>query len=64
MLYEAPLTVDDMVGGVFSAMSAEHLPTEQKRECFAVELRDALGGRTEVVESVRVWLQCGVRDEG
>ncbi|MEU1763057.1 class I SAM-dependent methyltransferase [Micromonospora sp. NPDC005223] len=62
--YEAPLTVDDMVGGVFSAMSAEHLPTEQQRERFAVELRDALGGRTEVTESVRVWLQCGVLGEG
>ncbi|RLQ04089.1 class I SAM-dependent methyltransferase [Micromonospora sp. BL1] len=62
--YDAPLTVDDMVGGVFSAMSAEQLPTDQQRERFAAELRDALGGRTEATESVRVWLQCGVRDEG
>ncbi|MFG3682635.1 class I SAM-dependent methyltransferase [Micromonospora chalcea] len=62
--YEALLTVDDMIGGVFSAMSAEQLPTEPQRERFAVELRDALGGRTEMTESVRVWLQCGVRDEG
>ncbi|MEE3922047.1 SAM-dependent methyltransferase [Micromonospora sp. BRA006-A] len=44
--YDAPLTVDDMVGGVFSAMSAERLPTLQQRAALAADVRDALGGWT------------------
>ncbi|MEU0960783.1 class I SAM-dependent methyltransferase [Micromonospora aurantiaca (nom. illeg.)] len=62
--YDAPLTVDDMVGGVFSAMSAERLPSSRQRATFAADVRDALGGRTEVIENVWVWMQCGVCDEG
>ncbi|MCL7456513.1 class I SAM-dependent methyltransferase [Micromonospora echinofusca] len=60
--YDAPLTVDDMVGGVFSAMSADRLPSTQGRTAFAAEVRDALGGRDEVTERVRVWLQFGTPD--
>ncbi|MEU4791440.1 methyltransferase domain-containing protein [Micromonospora tulbaghiae] len=62
--YEAPLTVDDMVGGVFSAMSAEQLPPPEQRAAFAADVRDALGGVDVVTERVTVRLQCGVRDEG
>ncbi|MGC4889703.1 class I SAM-dependent methyltransferase [Micromonospora sp. DT227] len=58
--YDAPLTVDDMVGGVFSAMSADQLPALERRAAFTAEVRDALGGREEVTERVHVWLQCGV----
>ncbi|GHJ16605.1 class I SAM-dependent methyltransferase [Micromonospora sp. AKA38] len=58
--YDAPLTVDDMIGGVFSAMSADRLPTAERRAAFTAEVRDALGGRDEVSERVNVWLQCGV----
>lgn len=60
--YDAPLTVDDMVGGVFSAMSADRLPSPQGRAAFAAEVRDALGGRDRVTERVRVWLQFGLPD--
>lgn len=60
--YDAPLTVDDMVGGVFSAMSAERLPSSRQRATLAADVRDALGGRTEVIENVWVWMQCGVLD--
>lgn len=60
--YDAPLTVDDMVGGVFSAMSADLLPPAQDRAAFAAEVRDALGGRDPVTERVRVWLQFGTPD--
>ncbi|MGC4765094.1 class I SAM-dependent methyltransferase [Micromonospora sp. DT46] len=60
--YDAPLTVDDMVGGVFSALSADQLPSTQGRATFAAEVRDALGGRDEVTEGVRVWLQFGTPD--
>ena len=62
--YDAPLTVNDMVGGVFSAMSAEQLPSSPRRAAFVAEVRDALGGSTEVIEKVQVWMQCGVSDEG
>ncbi|MEW2472246.1 methyltransferase domain-containing protein [Micromonospora gifhornensis] len=58
--YDAVLTIDDMVGGVFSAMSAERLPSAQGRARFTDELRDALGGRDRVTERVRVWVQFGV----
>lgn len=57
--YDAPLTVDDMVGGVFSAMSADQLPSPQGRATFTTEVRDALGGRDKVTERIRVWLQFG-----
>ena len=58
--YDAPLTVDDMVGGVFSAMSAEKLPGLQQRAAFAADVRDALGGVDVVTERVTVRLQCGI----
>ncbi|WDZ82637.1 class I SAM-dependent methyltransferase [Micromonospora cathayae] len=57
--YDAPLTIDDMVGGVFSAMSADRLPSTPDRATFTEEVRDALGGRDRVTERVRVWLQFG-----
>ncbi|WBB87619.1 class I SAM-dependent methyltransferase [Micromonospora sp. WMMC264] len=58
--YDAPLTVDDMVGGVFSAMSAERLPTLHQRAEFAADVRDALGEVDVVTERVIVRLQCGI----
>ncbi|WP_064446031.1 class I SAM-dependent methyltransferase [Micromonospora sp. NBRC 110037] len=58
--YDAPLTVDDMVGGVFSAMSAERLPTLHQRAEFAADVREALGGVDVVTERVTVRLQCGI----
>ncbi|GAB3841008.1 class I SAM-dependent methyltransferase [Micromonospora andamanensis] len=60
--YDAPLTVDDMVGGVFSAMSADRLPSASGRAAFTAAVRDALGGRNTVTERVRVWLQFGTID--
>ncbi|MEU7953377.1 class I SAM-dependent methyltransferase [Micromonospora chalcea] len=58
--YDAPLTVDDMVGGVFSAMSAERLPSSQRRAEFAADVRDALGESDVVTERVDVRLQYGI----
>ncbi|WFE42996.1 hypothetical protein [Verrucosispora sp. WMMD1129] len=57
--YDAPLTVDDMVGGVFSALSADRLPSASGRAAFTAEVRAALGGRDHVTERVRVWSQFG-----
>ncbi|MEH1102596.1 class I SAM-dependent methyltransferase [Micromonospora sp. CPCC 205561] len=58
--YTAPLTVDDMVGGVFSAMSPELLPDPRGRAVFGAEVRAALRGRDAVTERVGVRLQFGL----
>ncbi|MEU9508016.1 methyltransferase domain-containing protein [Micromonospora sp. NPDC048170] len=58
--YAAPLTVHDMVGGAFSAMSPELLPSPERMAAFTAEVRDALGGRDAVTERVRVSLQFGL----
>ncbi|SCL71938.1 class I SAM-dependent methyltransferase [Micromonospora peucetia] len=60
--YAAPLTVHDMVGGVFSAMSPELLPSPEGRAAFTAGVRDALGGRDTVTERVHVSLQFGLPD--
>jgi SAM-dependent methyltransferase len=57
--YTAELTIDDLVGGVFSAMSADVLPAPEQRAEFAGELRETLGSEP-LTERVRVWLQFGV----
>ncbi|WP_435123471.1 class I SAM-dependent methyltransferase [Micromonospora tulbaghiae] len=62
--YDVPLPVDDMVGGVFSAMSAEQMPSSRQRAAFAADVRDALDGWTEVTERVIVRLQYGIAGSG
>ncbi|MFF5216010.1 hypothetical protein [Micromonospora sp. NPDC000442] len=52
--YDAPLTVDDMVGGVFSALSADQLPSASGRAAFTAEVRDALAGT--IVRAHEVWV--------
>jgi SAM-dependent methyltransferase len=56
--YEAALTVDQLVGGVFSALSVDRLPAPDSRQEFAAMVRDAVGPR-RLIEHVRVWLQFG-----
>ncbi|MGH3735608.1 MAG: class I SAM-dependent methyltransferase [Micromonosporaceae bacterium] len=56
--YEAKLTVDEVVGGVFSAMSVDQLPPPHLREQFAAQVRDAIADQ-DLTEHVRVWLQLG-----
>ena len=57
--YEAELTVDELVGGVFSALSADRLSSPESREEFTVQVRDALGWPDRLTEHVRVSLQIG-----
>ncbi|MEU4570191.1 class I SAM-dependent methyltransferase [Micromonospora sp. NPDC023956] len=57
--YDAPLRLDDMVGGVFSALPADRLPGPPERAAFAAEVHAALGGRVVVTERVDVRLQFG-----
>jgi hypothetical protein len=57
--YEAELTVDQLVGGVFSALPVDRLPSLESRQVFAAKVRDALGRPDRLTEHVRVWLQFG-----
>jgi SAM-dependent methyltransferase len=56
--YEAELTVEQLVGGVFSALSVDRLPPPDSRQEFAAMVRHAVG-RDPLTEHVRVWLQFG-----
>ena len=57
--YEAEVSVEQLVGGVFSAMSAHQLRPAAGREAFAARVRAALAGHGPLLEHVRVWLQFG-----
>jgi len=57
--YEAELTTDQLVGGIFSALSADRLPPPQRREEFAAQVRDALARHEPITEHVRVSIQFG-----
>ena len=56
--YDATLTVDELVGGLFSAMSLGELPPGRRAE-FAAGLHDALGAAEPLTEHVQVWVQAG-----
>jgi hypothetical protein len=56
--YEAELTADQLVGGVFSAISVDQLPPPESRQEFAAMVHDAVGP-DPLTEHVRVWLQFG-----
>jgi hypothetical protein len=56
--YDATLTVDDLVGGLFSAMSLAELPPWRRTE-FVAGLHEALAGAEPLTEHVQVWLQTG-----
>ncbi len=59
--YSAPLTFEQLVGGVLSAMSRPQLPTGGEREKFAERLREAVG-TGPFTEDVNVRLLIGQRD--
>ncbi len=54
--YDATLTIDQVIGGMFSAMSPGLL---LDRDEFAAQIRRALAGHEPITEHVRVWLQFG-----
>jgi SAM-dependent methyltransferase len=56
--YDAPLTVDELVGGAFSAVTESELPPPSVRRAFADSLRERLGD-DDLTEHVRVTLQFG-----
>lgn len=57
--YEAELTTDQLVGGIFSALSTDRLPPPQRRKEFAAQVRDALARHEPLTEHIRVSIQLG-----
>ncbi|MEV4056509.1 class I SAM-dependent methyltransferase [Amycolatopsis sp. NPDC049688] len=59
--YSAPLSVEEITGGVFSAMSPEQLPAPDARPAFTERVRAAVGPHGPLRERVRVRLLTGTR---
>jgi trans-aconitate methyltransferase len=59
--YAAPLSVGEIVGGVFSAMGPSQLPAAEERPAFAERVRKALSPHGPLREQVRVRLLTGIR---
>jgi ubiquinone/menaquinone biosynthesis C-methylase UbiE len=57
--YTAALTTDQVIGGIFSAMSPDRLSPQSRREAFAAQVREALAAHEPLIEHVCVWLQFG-----
>jgi trans-aconitate methyltransferase len=59
--YSAPLSVEEMAGGVFSAMSPEQLPGPDARPAFTERVREAVAPHGPLRERVRIRLLTGTR---
>jgi len=55
----ADLDLDQVAGGVLSAMGADHLPAADQRAAFADQLGQALGGGGRFREQVHVAIVAG-----
>lgn len=59
--YSAPLSVEEVAGGVFSAMSPDQLPDRDARPAFTERIREAVAPHGPLRERVRVRLLTGTR---
>jgi len=59
--YSASLSVEEIAGGVFSAMSPEQLPAPEARPAFVERIREAVTPHGPLRERVRVRLLTGTR---
>ncbi len=59
--YSAPLSVEELAGGVFSAMSPEQLPGPEARPAFTERIRAAVAPHGPLRERVRVRVLTGTR---
>jgi trans-aconitate methyltransferase len=59
--YFAPLTVEEIAGGVFSAMSPDRLPAPEARPAFTERVREAVVPHGPLRERVRVRILTGTR---
>jgi SAM-dependent methyltransferase len=62
--YTATMDLDQLIGAVFSAMSAEQLPDPDGRRVFGARVRDALAPHTRFTERVTVVVQTGIARGG
>jgi SAM-dependent methyltransferase len=58
--YTETLTVEALVGSLYSAMNADRLPPQDRREAFVEHIRKAVGGGP-ITEPVRVMALIGAR---
>lgn len=59
--YDAAVTVDQIAGGVFSALPVQRLPPPEDRQRFTDQVETALRPLTPLIEQVRVSVQLGLR---
>jgi trans-aconitate methyltransferase len=57
--YDVELTVDQIAGGIYSALGADRLPTSDQRAAFAERIADAIAPRDHVIEQVHVAVVAG-----
>jgi SAM-dependent methyltransferase len=57
--YVAELSLDQVVGGVYSALPVDRLPTAQQRPAFAAQVRAAVGPHDSFSEPVHVAMLIG-----
>ena len=62
--YDGHLDLDEVIGGVYSAMPARLLPAAAERPAFAAHIRAALGTAARFAERVRVAALLGYRPGG
>jgi SAM-dependent methyltransferase len=59
--YAGHLSVDELIGGLYSAMPPHLLPPAAERPAFAAHIRRAVGAETRLAEQVRVAALIGFR---
>ncbi|MEU8634993.1 methyltransferase domain-containing protein [Amycolatopsis sp. NPDC048633] len=59
--YDGSLSIEEIVGGVFSAMSPSQLPAAEARPAFTERVREALSPHGPLREQVRVRILIGTR---
>ncbi len=57
--YVAELSLDQIVGGIYSALPVDRLPAPDQRPAFAEQVRAAVGARDRFAEPVRVAMLIG-----
>jgi SAM-dependent methyltransferase len=57
--YHVELTIDELVGGIYSALGADRLPAPEERPAFAEQIRQAIAPSDHVTEHVHVAILAG-----
>ena len=57
--YDVELTLDELVGGIYSALGVSQLPSPDERPTFAEQIRQVIAPRDHVTEHVHVAILAG-----